>query len=112
MRARSARFSSPWRWCSLLPSARRSSPRPFNDPSGASAMQILVTGATGYIGTAVAESLARAGHTVLALVQSDASARKAVAAGHRAVRGTLAAPDGIAAAARDADAVVWTATSS
>jgi nucleoside-diphosphate-sugar epimerase len=75
-------------------------------------MNILVTGATGYIGSAVAESLARAGHKVSALVRSDASASKVSAAGHAAVHGSLSEPATVAAAVRDSDpdAVVWTAT--
>jgi nucleoside-diphosphate-sugar epimerase len=73
-------------------------------------MKILVTGASGYIGAAVAEALARSGHAVVALVRSDASAAKVSAAGHTAVRGSLTDPPTVAAAARDADAVVWTAT--
>jgi nucleoside-diphosphate-sugar epimerase len=73
-------------------------------------MNILVTGATGYIGTAVAEALARAGHQVTALVHSDASAARAGAAGHAVARGSLGEPATVATAARAADAVVWTAT--
>jgi nucleoside-diphosphate-sugar epimerase len=75
-------------------------------------MKILVTGATGYIGSAVSERLARAGHSVTALVHSDASDGKASAAGHATVRGSLADPATVAAAVRerDPDAVVWTAT--
>lgn len=73
-------------------------------------MKILVTGATGYIGTAVAEALARAGHDIVALVQGDRSANRARAAGHAVAYGSLAEPGTVAAAACGVDAVVWTAT--
>src|SRR5947208_1352599 len=39
-------------------------------------MQVLVTGATGYIGFAVAAALRRAGHRVLGLARSEAKARR------------------------------------
>ncbi len=73
-------------------------------------MKILVTGATGYIGSAVAEVLARAGHQVQGLARSDDAKRKLEARGIQPVRGDLSDPAGLAALVPGLDAVVWTAT--
>lgn len=73
-------------------------------------MHVFITGATGYIGTAVAERLRAAGHSLSGLVRSDASAAKASAAGITPVPGDLANPAGVGAAARAADGVINLAT--
>jgi nucleoside-diphosphate-sugar epimerase len=52
-------------------------------------MRVLVTGATGYIGSAVAAALKTAGHTVTALAHSAEVESETRAAGYRAVRGDL-----------------------
>ena len=72
-------------------------------------MRILLTGATGYIGAVVAESLARRGHTVVGTARTDAAEATLRAAGHEAVRADLHDPDGLARAASGCDAVVHTA---
>lgn len=69
-------------------------------------MRIFVTGATGWIGSAVAGRLLDAGHDVIGLARSDASAEALEKKGARAHRGHLDDLDGIHAAASDADAVV------
>ncbi len=46
-------------------------------------MRIFVTGATGYIGSAVAERLRAAGHQLTALARSDDSAAKLESAGRQ-----------------------------
>lgn len=74
-------------------------------------MRILVTGATGYIGAAVVDALKRAGHQVLGLARSDEARSKLAAKGVQAVQGDLKDPAGLAAAVKDVDAVLWTATS-
>ena len=73
-------------------------------------MRILVTGATGLIGGAVARRLASAGHEVVGLARSDASAAKLAERGYTAVHGDLADVASIADAARGADAIVHAAS--
>ncbi|PTL78798.1 NAD-dependent epimerase/dehydratase family protein [Vitiosangium sp. GDMCC 1.1324] len=73
-------------------------------------MKILVTGATGYIGSAVAESLTRAGHQVQGLARSDEAEQKLRSHGIQPVRGDLANTTTIAALVQGVDAVIWTAT--
>jgi nucleoside-diphosphate-sugar epimerase len=72
-------------------------------------MQVFLTGATGYIGSAVAESLTKAGYAVVGLARSDDQARLLVAKGLGAHRGDLRDPASLAEGARHADAVVHTA---
>ncbi len=73
-------------------------------------MRVLVTGATGLIGGAVARRLASVGHEVVGLARSDASAAKLADQGYTAVHGDLADAASIAEAARGVDAVVHAAS--
>jgi nucleoside-diphosphate-sugar epimerase len=73
-------------------------------------MKVFLTGATGYIGSAVAERLRAAGHELSAVARSDASAAKLNAAGIRVIRGDLGDPKTVAAAARVADGTISMAT--
>jgi len=73
-------------------------------------MRVFLTGATGYIGSAVAEALRAAGHEVMGLARSDAAARRLASVGVQAVRGNLTDPAGVASAARSADGVIHTAS--
>lgn len=73
-------------------------------------MKVFVTGATGYIGGAVADHLRAAGHTVTGLARSDASAARLKGAGVEPVRGDFADPASVGAAARAAQGVISAAT--
>jgi len=68
-------------------------------------MRVLVTGASGHIGSPLVANLLAAGHQVVGLARSDQSAAKLAAAGADVCRGTLDDLDVIAAAAADADGV-------
>jgi nucleoside-diphosphate-sugar epimerase len=73
-------------------------------------MKILVTGATGFIGGAVARKLSQQGHEVLGLSQSGAAAAKLRAAGLTPVAGDFAVPASLDGPAAQVDAIVSTAS--
>lgn len=72
-------------------------------------MKVLVTGSTGYIGSAVVRKLIEAGHDVTAVVRSSASARKAADAGAVAVIGDLFNAPWLTAELRVHDGAIHTA---
>jgi nucleoside-diphosphate-sugar epimerase len=75
-------------------------------------MRVLVTGATGFIGGAVARRLAAAGHRVVGLARSEVSAAKLADLSYQAIQGDLADGASVARAARGVDAVVHAASPS
>jgi nucleoside-diphosphate-sugar epimerase len=72
-------------------------------------MRVFLTGATGYIATAVAAELLGAGHTVLGLARTDAGAAAVAARGVEPHRGDLADHASLIAGAEACDGVIHTA---
>ncbi|HEV7958201.1 MAG TPA: SDR family oxidoreductase, partial [Acidimicrobiales bacterium] len=69
-------------------------------------MRIFITGASGWIGSAVTEELIDSGHDVVGLARSEPSAAALAAAGARVLRGALEDLDIVRSGADDSDGVI------
>lgn len=73
-------------------------------------LNVFLTGATGYIGGAIADALLAGGHAVAGLARSDQAARTLSARGIAPLRGDLTSPASLGKAAAESDGVIHAGT--